>query len=74
MSNESVFTREYRERASWKQFFGVYIQNTLVCDTYEEAYQKTEEKHRQVYKRRCYSNYNSFRNAKTRKMKTNNAD
>lgn len=69
MSNNNGFKREYRERASWEQFFSRYIKNTAECDTYEEAYQKTEEQHKKVYNGRCYSSYNSFRNAKTRKLK-----
>lgn len=69
MSEDSAFNREYRDRATWKKFWAQYIKNTLVCDTYEEAYQLTEEQHKRTYKRRCYSSYNSFRNTKTRKLK-----
>ena len=72
MSSKDVFEKEYRDRASWKVFFSRFIENTSKTETYEEAYELTEKQHRSVYKRNCYSGYNSFRNVKSRKIKSHN--
>ncbi len=65
----SEFKREYKERASWNQFFKVFLANTSECESYEEAYQQTEQAHRKIYGVKCYSSYNSFRNVKSRKQR-----
>lgn len=39
--------------------------------TYSEAYEATEQDHVRLFGRRRYSNYNSFRNVKDRKLKQN---
>ena len=46
-------------------FFG----HTQTSSTYTEAYEKAEDEHEKLFEKRRYSDYNSFRNTKTQRMK-----
>lgn len=49
-----------------------FVEYASESDTYEEAYSKVEQDHRALYGRNKYSNYNSFRNAYTVRLKSRN--
>lgn len=50
-------------------FEQLFFDQVRVSTTYVEAYEKAEEEHERVFEKRRYSDYNSFRNCKTQKMK-----
>ncbi|MCH2199883.1 MAG: hypothetical protein MK081_13980 [Flavobacteriales bacterium] len=47
-------------------FYNLYFTNLTKSKSQQEAYEKTEEQHVEQYKRRKYSNFNSFRSARDR--------
>jgi len=46
-----------------------FIECTRECDTYEEAYDQVEQEYRSVFGKRKYSNYNSYRVARRKRIK-----
>lgn len=46
-----------------------FIECTRECDTYEEAYAVVEKEHKSVFGKRKYSNYNSYRVARRKRIK-----
>lgn len=61
MSEVEGFEREFRETATWQMFFKIYRQHIQTHDTYKDAYLTTERQHEQIYGRKKYASYNSFR-------------
>lgn len=49
-------------------FDKAFIEATRVYPTYEEAYESVEEKYILVHKRRRYTNYQSFRKSRTKRL------
>ena len=50
-------------------FEQVFFTQASTSSTYMEAYEKVEMWHEETFGRRKYSDYNSFRNAKTQRRK-----
>ncbi len=54
-----------------RRFDERFLEKTRTCETYEEAYQAVEGEYRQTFGTRKYSNYNSYRRARWRRIKKN---
>lgn len=52
-------------------FEEVFFDETRTSATYVEAYEKVEVFHEEVFGKRKYSDYNSFRNSKSQRYKKN---
>ena len=52
-----------------RKFDERFVDYTAECDTYEEAYLRTEQDYRKVFGKRKYSSYNSFRVSRTKRIK-----
>jgi hypothetical protein len=50
-------------------FEQVFFNEARTSTTYVEAYEKVEAWHEEMFNKRKYSDYNSFRNSKTQRMK-----
>lgn len=50
-------------------FEEVFFDEVRTSSTYMEAYEKVEVWHEETFGKRRYSDYNSFRNTKTQRMK-----
>lgn len=48
-----------------------FMEKAKECDTYEEAYHEVEKEHKSTFGTRKYSSYNSYRNARSRRIKQN---
>ncbi|MAO64283.1 MAG: hypothetical protein CL666_04730 [Balneola sp.] len=46
-----------------------FVECTRECDTYEEAYDLVEQEYKSVFGKRKYSNYNSYRVARRKRIK-----
>lgn len=46
-----------------------FLEKTRSCDTYEEAYQAVEEEYRKAFRTTKYKNYESYRKARSRRIK-----
>jgi len=53
---------------SFTKFNGQYEDNTIICNTYEEAYYLTENNHITLTGSSRYSNYDSFRMFRNKKL------
>lgn len=64
---------DYREveqdLSSREGYMDRYLEHSENTATFEEAYRRTEEEHRAIFKRPHYSSYGSFRGAKRRFFK-----
>ena len=66
---DSKLTASERELLTVSGFMKAYYRNLSECDSYQEAYERTEEKYQALYGRRRYKNYESFRKSRDRRMK-----
>lgn len=66
---DSKLTASERELLTVSGFMKAYYRNLSECDSYLEAYERTEEKYQALYGRRRYKNYESFRKSRDRRMK-----
>jgi len=46
-----------------REFFNIYFDCLPKTDTYEQAYEQAEEKHKALTGKRFYKNYQSFKHA-----------
>lgn len=53
------------------EFILHFMKECQTARTYEEAYHKTEQLYKWLFRETKYSSYNSFRNVKSRRMKNN---
>lgn len=51
------------------EFDKQFIELTRVTETYQEAYEKLEEKFEDAFGKRRYKNYESYRKSRCRRMK-----
>jgi|GEM_PF-2320109 len=65
---------EYQERVRLhdpKEFDKRFIEKTRESDTYEEAYFEVEKEHKSVFGANKYSNYESYRVSRYKRIKNN---
>ena len=60
---------EHAKLRDIQEFERRYIEYTKDSETYEEAYNRVESDYKKAYGKARYSNYNSFRVARSRRIK-----
>ena len=67
----TIYDKTILKLVSFDGFNQRYEQNMRVCNTYKNAYLKTEEQYEGVFGQKKYASYDSFRIIRSRKMKKN---
>ena len=67
----TIYDKTILKLISFEGFNQRFEQNMRVCNTYKNAYLKTEEQYKDVFVEKKYASYDSFRIVRARKMKKN---
>tara|TARA_R100000664_G_scaffold4828_1_gene9559 strand:+ start:2092 stop:2307 length:216 start_codon:yes stop_codon:yes gene_type:complete len=67
----TIYDKTILKLISFEGFNQRFEQNMRVCNTYKNAYLKTEEQYKDVFGEKKYASYDSFRIVRARKMKKN---
>ena len=67
----TIYDKTILKLISFAGFNQRFEQNMRVCNTYKNAYLKTEELYQGAFGQKKYASYDSFRIVRARKMKKN---